>query len=620
MPNNLYVMKLKKELGFLDVFCISAGAMISSGIFILPGLAFAKTGPSVFIAYFLAGILALIGILSTIELATAMPKAGGDYFFIGRSLGPLIGSISAIFSWLALSLKSAFAIFGIGEIIFLLTGIDIRISSAIICVLFVLLNIIGVKESARFQIILVTGLFLIMGLYIVPGLFEIRTENFTPFMPKGINAILATTGFIFVSFGGLLNVASMAEEIDNPAKNIPLGIICSLLCVTLFYTLMLIVTVGILPADEFTNSLTPIALSANKFIGKTGYIAISIAAALAFITTANAGIMSASRYPLAMSKDNLLPQFIGIISQRFKTPAIAIIITGLFIQGALILPLEMLVKTASTVILVSYILTNVSVIILRESKLKHYKPTFHTPLYPWIQIFNILIFSFFVIDLGLSAVEITLSFLVFAIIIYFLYGKYRAKREYALIYLMKRITKNVFTEHLLETELREILYDRANIIPDGFDELVQNSAVLDIEKHMRFEELFGKISKIIAGEICQTEQEIYQLLINRQKESDTAITDFVAIPHIITENNDRCYLLLIRAKKGIRFSDENNSVKAIFVFVGTKENRTFHLRILAAIATLIQQKDFEYNWLSAENANYLKDIILLSERKRFPIL
>ena len=110
-------MELKKGLTLLDVFCIATGAMISSGIFILPGLAFSRTGPSVFISYFLAGILALIGIMSVIELSTAMPKAGGDYYFINRSLGPLVGTISGLLGWFALSLKSAFAIFGISEII-----------------------------------------------------------------------------------------------------------------------------------------------------------------------------------------------------------------------------------------------------------------------------------------------------------------------------------------------------------------------------------------------------------------------------------------------------------------------------------------------------------------------
>ena len=107
----------KKGLGFVDVFCIASGAMISSGIFVLPGLAFSLIGPAMVISYLIAGLLALIGVLSVIELATAMPKAGGDYYFLTRSLGPLVGTVSGLLSWFALSLKTAFAIFGLAEVV-----------------------------------------------------------------------------------------------------------------------------------------------------------------------------------------------------------------------------------------------------------------------------------------------------------------------------------------------------------------------------------------------------------------------------------------------------------------------------------------------------------------------
>ena len=115
-------MPLKKGISFFGVFSIASGAMISSGIFILPGLAFSKAGPAVFISYLIAGILGLIGILSVVELSTAMPKAGGDYYFINKTFGPMLGTISGFLGWLALSLKSAFAIFGISEIVYLYAG------------------------------------------------------------------------------------------------------------------------------------------------------------------------------------------------------------------------------------------------------------------------------------------------------------------------------------------------------------------------------------------------------------------------------------------------------------------------------------------------------------------
>jgi len=559
-------MSLKKELGFFGVFSIATGAMISSGIFILPGLAFALTGPGVFISYFLAGLLALVGIFSIIELSTAMPKAGGDYYYINRSLGPFLGTISGFLSWFALSLKSAFAIFGMSEIIFIATGFPTMISSVIICLFFVSLNIIGVKEVAKFQISLVASLLILLVLYIIFGVSKVNFSHFTPFLTNGVHSIFATTGFIFISFGGLLKVASISEEIKNPKKNIPLGMIASVVTVTIIYTLLLVITVGILPASEFSTSLTPIADVGKIIAGNPGFIIISIAAFLAFITTANAGIMSASRYPLALSRDNLLPQGISKVSKKFKTPALSIIITGLFIILSLLLPLEMLVKAA--------------------------------------------------IDLGMKAIEITSAFLLISIAFYVFYGRKRFSGEYAFLHLLKRITDNKLSEHLLETELRDIIVDRDNIQHDKFDNLVKTSKIIDLDGPLDKNELFKLISKNIAEAIKMDKKDVLAMLEARQQESNTAISPFVAIPHIIIKGENHFFLMLIRCKEGIKFTNEENSVKAIFVFVGTEEDRTFHLQTLSSIATLIQQEDFEEKWMKAENIHYLRDMLLMCKRLR----
>jgi len=610
-------MKLNRGLKFYDVFSIATGAMISSGIFILPGLAFARSGPAVFISYFLAGILAMVGIFSIIELSTALPKAGGDYFFINRSLGPFIGTISGFLSWFALSLKSAFAIFGISEMIFVFTGFPLIYSSIIVTLFFVLLNIIGVKEAAKFQILLVTGLLALMILYIIFGFSKINVSHFDPLIPHGINSVFATAGFIFISFGGLLNVASVSEEVDNPKKNIPLGMIVSVIAVTIIYTLLLIVTVGILPSSEFISSLTPIADTARSIAGSPGFFIISIAALLAFVTTANAGILSASRYPLALSRDNLLPNAVSRVSKKFKTPIISIFITGLFIILALLLPLEMLVKIASVVILTAYVLTNLAVIIFRESKLKNYRPSFKSPFYPWLQIIGIIGFTFFIIDLGLEAVEISVAFLILSAGFYFFYGRKKHTGEYALLHWLKRIMDSKLNEHVLETEFRNIIIERDDIEHDKFDHLVKSALIMDLDGPVTMEELFEEISHKISEALRLDQKDVLAKLVKRQQESNVAISPFVAIPHILIEGDDISYLMLIRCKEGIKFTDSENSVKAVFVFVSTKEDRSFHLKTLASIATLVHRDDFEEKWLNAENHHYLRDMVLLSKRMRF---
>ncbi len=608
---------LKKEISFLGVFSIASGAMISSGIFILPGLAFSKTGPAVFLSYFIAGILGLIGIFSVIELSTAMPKAGGDYYFINKTFGPLVGTISGFLGWFALSLKSSFAIFGISEIIILYTGISPLISGFILCLFFVILNLIGVKEAVVFQIAMVIGLLSLMLVYIVIGLPKIQLSNFTPFVTGEFNNIIITSGFVFISFGGLLNVANISEEVKNPKKNIPLGMISSIVAVTIFYTLITFVITGTLDPLSFKNSLTPVADSARTFMGTWGYIIIIAASILAFFTTANAGIMSASRYPMALSRDKLIPQQIALINKKFKTPIISIILTGIIIYLSLLLSLEMLVKAASTVILTSYVLTNLSVIILRESKIINYKPSFKAAFYPWLQIVCIILFTFFIIDLGVAAIELSLALLFISFCVYIFYGRKIKNSEYALLHLLKRITDKRLTENIIEDELREILVHRDDIEQDNFDHLIKDAKIIDVNEFMDFENLLKIVAKPLSEEIEMPEEEIISLFIKRQEESNTALSNFLAIPHIIIEGENKMFLTIVRSKNGIKFTELENKVNAVFILGGTKDKRLLHLKTLASIATLVNQKDFEKNWLSVDSIVQIKNLMILSNRKRF---
>ncbi|MFP4547236.1 MAG: amino acid permease [Fidelibacterota bacterium] len=610
-------MKLKKEISVLGVFSIATGAMISSGIFILPGLAFSKVGPAVFVSYFIAGLLGLLGILSIIELSTAMPKAGGDFYFINKSLGPLFGTISGFLGWFTLSLKSAFAIFGISEIVFLYTSVSPLITSLILCLLFVVMNIIGVKEAAIFQIIMVVGLLALILLYILFSLPKVNFDHFSPFLTGSYNDILVTAGFVFISFGGLLNIANISEEVVNPKRNIPLGMLASIIVVTILYTIMTFIITGTLSPAAFSQSLTPVADSAQNTIGTVGYIMIIAASMLAFFTTANAGIMSASRYPMALSRDQLLPQKIATINKRYKTPVISIVITGAIIYLSLLLPLEMLVKSASTVILTSYVLSNLSVIILRESRIRNYQPSFKTPLYPWIQIFSIIIFVFFIIDLGLASIEISISILIISFVIYLFYGRKNKNREYALLHVMKRITDSRLMDNLLEDELRDVIVNRDNIEQDNFDNLIKKAKIIDIDEPLDYKGLIKKVAKDIAQNISMEEDEIISRFIKRQEESSTAISGFLAIPHIIIEGKNKLFLIIIRSKKGIRFSDKEDRVKAIFLLGGTQEKRILHLKTIAAIASLVGTKDFQEKWLAIDDFIELKNLMILNERKRF---
>jgi len=620
-------MELKKELGFLDVFCLATGAMVSSGIFILPGIAFQKVGPAMFVSYFLAGLLALTGLFSVVELTSAMPKAGGDYFFATRSLGPLTGTVSGILSWFALSLKTSFAVIGIGEIAFILLGLPLVHTAIVAATLFAILNIFGVEKAGDFEVAIVTVLLVIMSIFIIAGLPNVDMANFQDFAPHGFHSILLTAGFVFVSYGGLLKIATVAEEIQNPKKNIPLALFTSLFVVTIVYGLMLVGTVGTVVPERLSGSLTPISDAAQAFMGTPGFYLLTVAAMLAFISTANAGIMAASRYPLALSKDQVLPPFIGYISPRFHTPVVAIILTTTLICLSVALPLETLVKVASVVVILAYILSNISVVILRESRVQNYRPSFKAPFYPWIQLISIICFSLLILDMGKDVHFISFAMIMAGVLFYFFYGHQNSDREYALLYLIARITNSEVKQdsYMLENELKNIIHNRDDVSLDRFDRIVDEAIVLDIEEAISVDDFFKVIAEKITMKINKDEKDIiinenektiYEKLHERENDSSTAITPFTAIPHLIVDGTEHFSLVLVRAQKGLNFSETRNNVKSIFVLCGTRDQRLFHLQALASIAQTILNPQFEKLWMDARDEQGLKDVILLSERKR----
>ncbi|GAI86506.1 unnamed protein product, partial [marine sediment metagenome] len=290
---------------------------------------YAKVGPAVILVYILAGIVILPALFAKAELATAMPRAGGSYFFIERSMGSAAGTIGGFAGWLSLSLKSAFALVGIGIFAALInpniTDWQIKLIAVGFCVFFTILNLTSVKLTGRFQIFLVILLCILLFLYIFRGSMSLNVHRYTPFMPFGRRALFAAVAMVFISFGGLTKVASVAEEVRNPAKNLPYGMILAFCTVLLLYGLTVFVTVGLLDGHEFAHSLTPISTGGYKVFGTVGSIIMAFAGILAFVSTANAGILSASRFPMAMSRDQLLPEFFAKVNKRFNTPHFSII-------------------------------------------------------------------------------------------------------------------------------------------------------------------------------------------------------------------------------------------------------------------------------------------------------
>lgn len=609
-------MKLKRHLGLLHVFCLSSGAMISSGLFILPGLAHAQAGPAVVLSYFIAALLAMTGMLSIAELTTAMPKAGGDYFFTIRTMGPAVGTVSGLLTWLSISLKTAFALVGMSAFTALFLDVDIRLIGVVLCAFFTLMNCLGVKKAGHIQVFLVVGLLILMLVYIITGMSAVQIRHFDPFTPYGYGAVFATAGFVFVSFGGLLNTASVAEEVQNPGKTIPLALIFSLFIVGILYVLMVFVTSGTVPASTLDGSLMPITEGARVFMGPKGAMALSLAAILAFVSTANAGILSASRYLLAMSRDQLISQRLNYINPKRNVPTIAILITGLLIASSLFLQLTLLVKAASTVLIISYILANISLVILRESKVQNYQPVFKAPLYPWLPILGIIGCIMLVLEIGRASLGLTALLITAGLFTYWFYGRIQVERDYALRHLVARITAREISSGTLESELKTIIRERDEIVADRFDHLIEKCPILDLSGHKTLADFFKQVSETLAEPLSMEPEVIHKRLISREMESNTAISPDIAIPHVIIDGENQFEILLARCRDGINFSEAAPNVKAVFVLAGTRDDRNFHLRALSSIAQIVQDRHFIKNWNNARNETALRDIILLGRRQR----
>ena len=280
------------------------------------------------------------------------------------------------------------------------------------------------------------------------------------------------------------------------------------------------------------------------------------------------------------------------------------------------LPLHVLVEAASSILILTYIFTGLAVVILREGRLQNYRPHFKAPLYPWIQILGTIGFLFLLYVIGREALLSSVILVAGGLLIYWFYGRIRASREYALLHLIERITAKDLTRHSLETELKEIIRERDDMLKDRFDDLIEDSHVLDIDHTVDADEFFRMAARIMAERLKTDPETLFNLFRERERESSTVINPYLAIPHIIIEGKETFDLLLVRCKEGISFSEGAPHVHAVFLLVGTRDERPFHLRALAAIAQIVQDLSFDKRWMAARGEEALRDIILLGARMR----
>src|SRR5690554_5194468 len=416
--------KLERNLNFMATFAIGTGTMIGAGIFILPGIAITNAGPAAIFSFLLGGLLALCTALSLSELATGMPKAGGSYYFISRAMGPAFGMIVGLGAWLSLVFKGSFALIGLAEYLKIILPIPVIVTAIVSGIILILINYRGAEDSGSLQNGIVIGLFLILILFIFKGSFSVEKENFRPFMPNGYSSIFTTTGLIFVSFLGIAKLAAISEEVKDPDINLPRAFILSVIAVTILYFGIMLVVNGVLPLEQLRGNETPLVDVANILAGRWGELAIIVAGFFATVSTANAAILSSSRFPFAMGRDKLMPDYFTVVHKTYNSPYRAILITGLTMLLLLfVFDVEQLANLGSIFNVLIFVLVNISVIILRNNKKEWYNPGFRDPFYPFSQIIGIIGCLSLVPFLDILALIFALAVIVLGYLWYRLYNK-----------------------------------------------------------------------------------------------------------------------------------------------------------------------------------------------------
>ncbi|MDP7040488.1 MAG: amino acid permease [Myxococcota bacterium] len=422
---------LERRLQLSGVVAISLSAMLGSGLFVLPGIAVSYTGEYLWYAYLLTSICVLPAALAKAELATAMPTSGGAYVFLDRTFGPLVGMIAGLGVWISLLLKSAFALVGFGAYLSVLADLPLVPTALVLLLCITALNSRGVKAVSNvlknLVIIIFAGLFVvIVGGFI--GEAPKMPASSTDALP--VLGLWQATALLFVSYAGVTKIAAVAEEIKKPERNLPLGILISWAIATVLYCLLSYILVQWVSVDELNGDLKPIFTLADRILGTWGGYAICILGIVTMTSMANAGLLTASRFPLAMSRDNLLPAAMRHLHPERLTPTVSIFVSALIVASSIIfLDVASIAKLASVFMLLMFTMNNLALIVLRETGVQWYEPKYKIPLYPWIPIFGIIS------GLGIVAVSGPLGWLgalaliLFGALFYFIYGARRTDRQ-----------------------------------------------------------------------------------------------------------------------------------------------------------------------------------------------
>lgn len=439
--------KLKKVLEVWDLTALGIGAIIGTGIFVITGVAAAKyAGPAVILSFIVSGLACTFAALCYAEFASMIPVAGSAYTYGYAALGE-------IWAWLIgwnlvleyLVAISAVAIGWSGYVVNLLNVIGIHLPSwavntpgtvpgavinlpaVIIIILISMLLIKGINESAKVNNIIVMIKLAVIILFIIIGAFYIKPANYIPFFPYGIKGIFTGAAIVFFAYIGFDAVSTAAEEVKNPQKNLPLGIILSLTVATVLYILVAVVLTGVAPYKNYLYQSAPVAYALN-YVGQGWMSGILSVGALAGITSVLLVLMlGQTRIFYAMARDGLIPKIFQKLSKKSNTPVNSTIITAIFTSMlAGFVPISIVAELTNIGTLSAFIIVSIAVVVLRRTKPELERP-FKVPFVPIIPILSVVFCLFLMVSLPILTWIRFVVWLVIGFLIYFLYGYRKSK-------------------------------------------------------------------------------------------------------------------------------------------------------------------------------------------------
>jgi len=370
-------VKLKRTLNLFDAVSIGLGAIIGAGIYVVVGIAAGAAGPGVMLSVILAGIIALFTALSFAALSSTITKGGGAYEYVYELISPSLGFFTGWFWVFGQIVAGAAVSLGFATYMAVLIPLPVKLVAAGGCLLFMFLNLIGVKQSSLVNDALVASKILVLCIFVAVGASYIKFSNFTPLMPNGFSGVVSGAALIFFAFLGYGRITTISEEVKNPERVMPLSILLALGVSSILYLLVSFTAVGVVGSNALSSSGSPLAVAMEASGNKLAVLVVSIGGILATASVLLTTVLGVSRVSFSMARNKQIPAFINSIHPKFRTPYISILLAGLLMAAlAFFGDLKQVVSLASFAVILTHILVNYSALKVRD------RCKFSMPFYP----------------------------------------------------------------------------------------------------------------------------------------------------------------------------------------------------------------------------------------------